>query len=73
MAAIEDEAPLHNALGTPAYRDECRRRAREEPMHRARIMAGVAAANGAPRSVVDAVLRGEVKSYGRRSGVVLFD
>jgi len=73
MAAIEGEAPAHNVMGSAAYREECRRRAREDPMHRARIMAGVAAAGGAPRGVVDAILRGEVKSYGRRTGVVLFD
>ncbi|MGY3199788.1 hypothetical protein [Streptomyces sp. TE5632] len=73
MAAIEDEAPAHNVMGSAAYREECRRRAREDPMHRARIMSGAAAANGAPRYVVDAILRGEVKSYGRRTGPVYFE
>ncbi|MFB8402146.1 hypothetical protein [Streptomyces sp. NPDC055912] len=73
MAAITGEAPVHNIMGSATYREECRRRAREDPLHRARIMAGVAAANGAPRNVVNAILRGEVKSYGRRTGVVLFD
>ncbi|MFJ4469523.1 hypothetical protein ACIP2X_18800 [Streptomyces sp. NPDC089424] len=73
MAAIAEEHPVHNIMGSAAYQEECRRRARENPAHRARIMAGVAAANGAPRPIVDAILRGEVKSYGSRTGVVHFD
>ncbi|MGA5340451.1 hypothetical protein ACPCK3_15010 [Streptomyces griseoincarnatus] len=73
MAVIEAEAPTHNIMGTAAYREECRRRARENWRHRARIMAGVAAAAGAPRTVVDAILRGDVKSYNSRTGPIPFD
>ncbi len=73
MAAIEKEEPVHNVMGTAAYREECRRRAREDWRHRARIMAGVAAAAGAPRTVVDAILRGSVRSYSSRTGPIPFD
>lgn len=72
MAAIAAEKPRHNVNGSARYSDECRSRAREEP-HRARIRAGSAAANGAPRQVVDAILRGELKSWGPRTGPVPFE
>lgn len=61
--AIVMEKPKLNVMGTQAYRDECRRRAKEDPVRKACIMAGVAAAAGAPREVVDAILRGEVMAY----------
>jgi predicted GIY-YIG superfamily endonuclease len=58
--AIQAEKPRHNVMGTAAYRAECRRRAQEDPVRRACIMAGVAAAAGAPRETVDAILRQEI-------------
>lgn len=64
---------MHNVMGSAGYREECRRRAREDPAHRARIAAGSAAANGAPRNIVDAIQRGELKGYGPRIGAVHFD
>ncbi|MFF5422428.1 GIY-YIG nuclease family protein [Streptomyces misionensis] len=73
MAAISTEAPAHNAMGTEAYREECRRRAAIDPARQAIIRAGSAAGNGAPREVVDAILRGDLKSYSRRTGPVTFD
>lgn len=73
MVAIGTDGPEFNVMGTPAYREECSRRAHEDPAHRARIRAGSAAANGAPREIVQAILRGDLKSYGRRSGPVHFD
>jgi hypothetical protein len=67
MQTIVTEGSKHNIMGAPEHQENCRRRAREDPAHRARIMAGSAAANGAPREIVQAILRGEVKSYRRRS------
>jgi hypothetical protein len=72
MQAIADEHPRHNVMGTPEYREECRRAARQDPARRARIAAGSAAANGAPREIVDAILRGEIKSYTKK-GPVYFE
>ncbi|MER7835305.1 GIY-YIG nuclease family protein [Streptomyces sp. NPDC096040] len=71
-AAIMDEGPAHNVMGSTAHQEECRRRARQDPAHQARVRAGSAAANGAPREVVDAILRGDLKSWGPRSGPVPF-
>lgn len=73
MAGISTERPRYNVNGTARYADECRRRAREEPSHRARIRAGSAAANGAPRQVVEAILQGSLKSWGPRMGPVPFE
>lgn len=58
--AITSEGPRHNVMGTAAYRAECRRRAQEDPVRKACIMAGVAAAAGASREIVDAILRQEI-------------
>ncbi|MGW3971154.1 hypothetical protein ACWEFD_17880 [Streptomyces ardesiacus] len=71
-AAIVDERPAHNVMGSAAYQEECRRRARQDPAQQARIRAGSAAANGAPRKMVDAILRGDLQSWGPRSGPVPF-
>ena len=65
MQAIGAEVSRYNVMGSPAYREECRKRAQDDPMRRARIMSGAAAANGAPREIVDAILRGKMKSYAR--------
>lgn len=72
-AAIVDERPAHNVMGSAAYREECRRRAHQDPAQQARIRAGSAAANGASREVVNAILRGDLKSWGPRSGSVPFE
>lgn len=69
--AIKAERPRNNVMNTPGYRAECRRRAKEDPVRRACIMAGVAAAAGAPRETVDAILRQEIGWRG--NAVVPFD
>lgn len=73
MAAISIERSAYNVMGTEAYREECRRLALVDPVRRARNAAGSAAANGASREIVDAILRGELRGYGRRTGPVPFE
>jgi hypothetical protein len=53
---IQQEHPLYNVMCTQAWRDECARRAREDPAHRSRIRAGILAARGASRAEVQAAL-----------------
>lgn len=72
MEAIARERPRHNVNGTPQYAEECRHRAATDPQHQARVRAGSAAANGASREVVEAILRGDLKSWGPRTGPVAF-
>ncbi|MEV7233430.1 hypothetical protein AB0N06_05425 [Streptomyces sp. NPDC051020] len=60
-------------MGTDAYRAECKRLAAVDPARRAKTRAGSAAGNGAPREVVEAILRGDLKSYSRRTGPFAFE
>lgn len=69
MKAVGAERPKYNVMGSTAYREECRRMAREDPARRARIMAGSAAGNGAPREIVQGILAGEIKSYRKHKAV----
>ncbi|MGW1525411.1 GIY-YIG nuclease family protein [Streptomyces sp. NPDC002159] len=72
MKAIANEGPLHNVMGTPEYRDQCRLRARTDPRRQAIIRAGSDAGRGAPCAIVDAILRGDIKSY-TKAGPVYFE
>lgn len=69
LKAIAAERPRHNSMGTPAYSDACRKRAREDSRRQAIIRAGSAAGRGAPREIVDAILRREIKSYTKNGPV----
>ncbi|MFJ8006123.1 hypothetical protein [Streptomyces fagopyri] len=70
--AIAADKPLHNTAGTPKFAEDRQRRAREDPRRQAIIRAGSAAGRGAPREIVDAILRGEIKSY-TKNGPIPFD
>ncbi|MFD5509136.1 hypothetical protein ACFWIB_15345 [Streptomyces sp. NPDC127051] len=63
MRAIDADKPRYNVMGTAAYREECRRLAREDGARRQRNRAGSAAALGAPPEIVQAIRHGRIESW----------